>query len=113
MTAWSLVVCKRLGFSEEEALSLGSFDLHLRLALSTTDPFTLSTIVHRCGFIRDLYQSELPLTVSTGFQANATSKAISLGIKPKPSEAQARASTLSIKEGEGWQQPHVVLMGRK
>lgn len=29
MTAWSLVVCKRLGFSEEEALSLGSFDLHL------------------------------------------------------------------------------------
>lgn len=30
MTAWSLVVCKRLGFSEEEALSLGSSDLRLR-----------------------------------------------------------------------------------
>lgn len=73
MTAWALVCCLRLGFNEQEALSL---------AHSFTD-------------------------------LNATSKAISLGIKPRPSESKARETELSRRENEGWQQPHVILMGRK
>jgi hypothetical protein len=85
MMAWSCVVAETLGFSREEALSIGQF-----IPMS----WVWSGLADNGG------------TASAYTEMNATAKGASLGIYDKKKE-------VGMEPGRGTAQPHVELMGRR
>lgn len=111
MMAWACVVAERLGFTREEALSIGTFrpSHALRLSLSILHPslflFFIFTI-HR--LLRSAVRTNRPYIASVYTEMNAVSKGVSLGIYDKKREA-----SLDIAHTTGGAQPYVDLLGRR
>ena len=100
MMAWSCVVAERLGFTREEALSIGTSSLshtpasiHLYLFFLTPFQSAVRTTIH----IASVYT-----------EMNAISKGVSLGIYDKK-----RETALNIAHTTGGAQPYVDLLGRR
>jgi hypothetical protein len=90
--AWASVVAERLGFSREEALSIGSPSLH------PPPPFRHMTDSNSIS----------PCVASVYTEMNAVSKGVSLGIYDKKREA-----ALNVAQTGGGSQPYVDLLGRR
>jgi hypothetical protein len=90
MMAWASVVAERLGFSREEALSIGTPSLHIPPSppRHMTDPLSPVASVYT--------------------EMNAVSKGVSLGIYDKKREA-----ALNTAQTGGGSQPYVDLLGRR
>lgn len=99
MMAWASVVAERLGFTREEALSIGTFPSFL-----TPSPPSVS--IH--PLCDPLYEPTITYIASVYTEMNAISKGVSLGIYDKKREA-----SLDIARTTGGAQPYVDLLGRR
>jgi hypothetical protein len=97
MMAWACVVAERLGFSREEALSIGKSNIHSRF--HHFSPLTLMKPLFPFAILRS--------SASVYTEMNAISKGVSLGIYDKKREADLKAAHANEA------QPYVDLLGRR
>jgi hypothetical protein len=102
MMAWACVVAERLGFSRDEALSIGKLQHSLLLPSSSPNisakktPFLLACTC-TCTLQASVYT-----------EMNAVSKGVSLGIFDKKRESDLKAAHAEVEA-----QPYVDLLGRR
>jgi hypothetical protein len=100
MTAWSCIVAERLGFSREEALSIGECRSFFICLHSLFDAMRCSL---QCS---SLSLPFAPITASVYTEMNAVSKGTAIGIYSEGKKSSGEVS-------QGGSQPYVDLMGRR
>lgn len=103
MMAWACVVAERLGFSRDEALSIGTYQPTYIPVAPQPDSLSLSLsiIMHLFLFLPSTFAA------SVYTEMNAVSKGVSLGVFDKKRETDLK----SAHAGEA--QPYVDLLGRR